>query len=273
MAEEFDPFTADTAQFPAVPPPRRDRGGLVVVALIVGVLGVVVGVAGVAVAAIALGRSDRAVSLAGSAHPVPPPGPGPGGAGSGPGDAGPGPSGAAPGPGDAGPGPSGAGPGSGGAGPGGAGPGGAGPIPSVADSMEPDAIDPNADFEVAYQDEQLRIQSPDCTGGYRAHIDLDQPRVDDVDEPGSEVSYAGCDPGQLDTDLPFAQIGSVDATPSDCLETIRTAPGRSPIAPADGMTLCFETSRKVVFVTIDDITNGGQTGVLTVTAKAWTVVN
>jgi hypothetical protein len=146
-------------------------------------------------------------------------------------------------------------------------------VPSVEDSLEPDVIDPSAEFEVAYQDIRLRIQSPDCTGGYRAHIDLDEPRVDDVEEPGSEVSYAGCDPGQLDTDLPFARVGSVDATPSDCLETIRTAPGRSPIAPADGMTLCFETSRKVVFVTIDEITTGGQTGVLTVTANAWTVVN
>jgi hypothetical protein len=86
MAEEFDPFMADTAQFPTVSPPRRDRGGLVVVAVVLGALGLIVGVAGVAVAAVALGRSDRAVSLAGSARPGAPAGPPPSGAAPGPPD-------------------------------------------------------------------------------------------------------------------------------------------------------------------------------------------
>jgi len=248
------PPATRTAQLPTVTarPPRRG-GVLVGVTLIVAVLGLVVGLAGVAVAAIALGRSDKAVSLAGSArNALPPPPPGPAG-------------GRPP-----------------------AGPGGqpsttaAAGTPDGADpSATPTEINPSAQFAVAYQDQHLRIKSRGC--GYPADtvVDLDEPRVLGEGNADSEFGYADCSPGHIDTKLAFAQVTGPGATPSDCLEKIRTDPGRSPTAASPGLTLCFVTSQndaasrgitqKLVFVTIDSTTVDDRTGVLNVTAKAWTV--
>ncbi|MFC7272741.1 hypothetical protein ACFQS1_02005 [Paractinoplanes rhizophilus] len=150
-----------------------------------------------------------------------------------------------------------------------------------ATSASPGDISPTAKFEVAYEGEKLKIRSEGCRwpDNY-ALVDLDEPRVGAVAETG-EFGYAGCDPGKIDTKLPFAVVPGASATPADCLETIRTDPGRSPIAPTRGMTLCFLTSQdaaatqgisqKLAFVTIDAITVDNNTGVLNVSAKAWNV--
>ena len=238
-----------TMPLPTVPKPPRARGGvLLATTLVIAVLGLVVGVAGVAVAALALGRSDRAVSLAGSARQAPAP--------------------AA-------------------TTPVAADPGTADPAtepaadPSADPSATPTEISPTAQFTVAYQGEHLRVRSPSCTNSVdHMNVDLDEPRVASADA-NTEFNYANCDPGQINTVLAFAQVSGPDATPSDCLETIRTNPGRSPIAPSTGMTLCFVTSQdaaanqgisqKLAFVTVDSITTDNDTGVLTVTAKAWKV--
>ena len=89
------------------------------------------------------------------------------------------------------------------------------------------------------------------------------------------------DPGKVSTSLAFAEVEGPTATAKDCLEKIRTDPGRSPVAPKSGMTLCFVTNQnsaaaqgitqKLVFVTIDSISVDNNVGVLNVTAKAWTV--
>ncbi|GIE93542.1 hypothetical protein [Paractinoplanes rishiriensis] len=97
----------------------------------------------------------------------------------------------------------------------------------------------------------------------------------------TELGYAQCEPGKISIDLPFAQVAGPGATPADCLETIRTNPGRSPVAPVRGMTLCLVTSQdqaaergipqKLVFITVDSISLDNSASVLGVTAKAWTV--
>jgi hypothetical protein len=85
----------------------------------------------------------------------------------------------------------------------------------------------------------------------------------------------------INTGQPFAEVSGPTATPKDCLETIRKDPGRSPIAPKQGMTLCVVTdqnaaaaqgiSQKLVFVTIDAVSVNNNVGVLNMTARAWTV--
>jgi len=76
-------------------------------------------------------------------------------------------------------------------------------------------------------------------------------------------------------------VAGPNATPADCLETIRTNPGRSPLVPTAKMTLCFLTSQnaaadegisqKLVFVTGNSVTVDANTGVLNATAKTWAV--
>jgi hypothetical protein len=239
---------------PGVPKSRKNSGLLLGVTLVVAVLGLVVGVAGVALASMALGRSDRAVSLAGSVHSAPPP---PAPTGSDP--TGPAPTSAAP-----------SKPTTGST-------GGADP------SATPTEIDPSAQFSVAYQGQHLRIRSVGCGYSNSTNVDLDEPRILGTQDKGAEFGYNNCDPGQVESALPFAQVSGPTATPADCLETIRTDPGRSPIAPAAKMTLCFLTSQeaaadqgisqKLVFVTVDSVTVDNRIGVLNVTAKAWTVPN
>ncbi|WP_433362392.1 hypothetical protein ACQPZX_30245 [Actinoplanes sp. CA-142083] len=147
-------------------------------------------------------------------------------------------------------------------------------------SASPGDISPSAQFQVAYEGEHLRVRSPGC-GSSGTYVDLDKPPRVGVAYEISELSYAGCEPGQISTELQFAEVTGPTATPSDCLETIRTDPGRSPTAARRGMTLCFITSQnaasaqgitqKLVFVTVDSITRDDDTGVLNVTVKAWNV--
>jgi hypothetical protein len=233
--------------FSTVSKPRRGGGLLLTVTLVVAVLGLVVGVAGVAVASIALGRSDKAVNLAGSVQAVPPAGPT-----------------TAP---TADP--------------------TSVPTNSTQDtdgadpSATPTEIDPSAQFTVAYQEQHLRVRSPNCNDGYFTYVDLDEPRVVGDDHDKAELSYSGCGPGQIRTDLAFGQLTGPNATPADCLDKIRTDPGHSPIAPTTGMTLCFVTSedyaashgitQKLAFLTVDSLATDNETGVLNVTAKAWIV--
>ncbi|WP_203819456.1 hypothetical protein [Paractinoplanes ferrugineus] len=240
----------------------RPRAGLLVGTLVVAVFALVVGVAAVVMSALALGRSDDAVTIANVARnerPVPPPGPPP----TGPPPTGPpttdrpttGPTGTdqpAPDPTATGP------------------------------TAGPTEISPTAKFDVAYEGEKLRVRSKSCGySGGRMYVDLDNPPTVGVGPENAEFDYDGCDPGKIGIDLPFAQVPGATATPKDCLESIRTDPGRSPVAPTRGMTLCIVTSQdkaaaagttqKLVFVTVDAITVDNQTGVLNVTAKAWTV--
>jgi hypothetical protein len=225
---------------------------LLIVALVVSVLGLVVGVAGVAVAAIALGRSDKAVSLAGAANrPPEPPA-----------------TGATPTP--------------------AASPSSEPPTttdPQDGDGSDPSAtpteIDPSAQFSIAYQGQNLTIRSIGCNNPNQSYVDLDEPRILIAQSKGSEFGYSDCDPGQIRSDLLFAQVAGPNATPADCLETIRTDPGRSPVVPTAKMTLCFLTSQndaadqgisqKLVFVTVNSVTVDANIGVLNVTVKAWAV--
>ncbi len=232
-------------------PPARRTGLLLAVTLVVAVLALVVGVAGVAVAALALGRSDRAVSLAkdASAAPVP--------------------AAAHPGPTEATP-----------------APGSTDDATTAPDPTDPTAtpteINPSAQFTIAYQGQNLRVRSTGCNSGNHTYIDLDEPRVLGTDNsPTAEISYQGCAPGHLYTELAFGQVANPNATPAHCLEAIRTDPGQSPVAATSGTTLCFETSQdlaanqglsqKLVFVTINSVTTDNETGVINVTAKAWAV--
>jgi hypothetical protein len=145
----------------------------------------------------------------------------------------------------------------------------------------PGDINPSTQFVIAYEGENLRIRSFRCNSDEKNHVDLDEPRVIGKTADKSEISYEDCDPGRLSTELQFAQVSGSSATPADCLERIRTDPGRSPIAPSSGMTLCVVTSQnraaaegisqKLIFVTVDSIARDNDMGVLNVTVKAWKV--
>ncbi|MEU8230535.1 hypothetical protein AB0C12_13155 [Actinoplanes sp. NPDC048967] len=216
------------------------------VTLVVAVLALVVGLAGVVIAAIALGRSDKATTLATSANerPLPPanvatP--------------------AVPEPTD--------------------------PADPPTETPEPGAttspgdISPTAEFAIAYQDQHLRVQTERCQSDYGAAVDFDEPRV--IGGTEGDMVYDQCNPGIIKTGLPLAEVSGQSATPADCLENIRTTPAQSPIAPAEGLTFCFLTSRndaaaqgttqKLVFVTVDSITEKNDHGILTITLKAWNV--
>jgi hypothetical protein len=170
--------------FSTVSKPRRGGGLLLTVTLVVAVLGLVVGVAGVAVASIALGRSDKAVNLAGSVRAVPPPAPA---------DPTTAPTGD--------------------------------PTPTPADSTQdtdgadpsatPTEIDPSAQFSVAYQGQNLRIRSVGCNSSTPTYVDLDEPRILLAQSQGSEFGYNDCDPGQIHSDLLFAQVSGPNATPAE----------------------------------------------------------
>jgi hypothetical protein len=150
-------------------------------------------------------------------------------------------------------------------------------------AASPTDISPTAQFTVAYEGEHLRVRSIRCDfSNTYAFVDLDDPpRVAGTAEANTEFGYAGCEPGKIQTNLPFAQVSGPTATPKDCLETIRTDPGRSPIAPTPGMTLCILTdqneaaaqgiNQRLVFVTIDSISVDNNIGGLNITAKAWDV--
>jgi hypothetical protein len=148
-------------------------------------------------------------------------------------------------------------------------------------TSSPTDISPRAQFTIAYEGEHLRARSVSCDSGSNTYVDLDEPRVIGREVANTEFGYQGCDPGKVNTSRPFAEISGPTATPKDCLETIRTDPGRSPIAPKSGMTLCIVTdqnaaaaqgiSQKLVFVTIDAVSANNNVGVLNMTVKAWTV--
>ncbi len=232
------------------PPPARSRGVLVAVALIIAILALVVAASAVVLATLALGRSDDAVTTAKKAESRPLPA----ATTTTPGDP---------------------------------------PAPDPALSASPDAdgdadpaasqpadISPTAQFDVAYEGEKLRVRSVSCSYSNVTNVDLDEPRVLSAAETILEFGYAQCSPGKISTNLPFAQLPGPEATPFDCLEKIRTDPGRAPVAPTTGMTLCFVTSQdvaaagglsqKLVFVTVDSLTEDNDTGILGITVKAWT---
>jgi hypothetical protein len=156
--------------------------------------------------------------------------------------------------------------------------------PATSNTTDPVAtatggdISPTAAFVIKYQSEHLRVQTESCDTVYRTGIDLDEPRV--VGDDG-DITYGGCTPGNIQTELPFAEIPSQDATAADCLEKIRTAPGLSPVAPSNGQSFCYQTSQdaavaqgitqKIVIVTIDSISKNSEHGVLNITLKAWNV--
>ncbi|BAL91177.1 hypothetical protein AMIS_59570 [Actinoplanes missouriensis 431] len=231
--------------------PPKHRGYLLVITLVVAALSLVVGLAGVTLSAIALGRSDEASALAKQANDKPvavaptteatgePPTPEP----TDPASATPDPE-----------------------------------QPSGA-ATTPADISPTADYTVAYQGEHLRARSVGCNGNFMA-VDLDEPRVAGEARFLSEFGVQGCNaPGEIVTNLAMATVSGPSATPFDCLETIRTDPGRSPIAPTQGMTLCLVTdqkkatangvTQKIVFVTVDSISVDRETVVLNLTLKAW----
>ncbi|WP_212986278.1 hypothetical protein [Actinoplanes auranticolor] len=220
------------------------------VTLVVAVLALVVGLAGIVIAAIALGRSDKATTLATSANGRPLP----------PADA---ETPAAPEP--------------------------ASPTTEPSDTAtetlepgvtaSPGDISPTAEFAIAYQDQHLRVQTEKCLSGWGAAVDFDEPRV--IGGTEGDMVYEQCNPGAVQTGLPLAEVSGQSATPADCLENIRTTPAQSPVAPAEGLTFCFLTSRndaaargttqKLVFVTVDSITEKNDHGILNITLRAWNV--
>src|SRR5689334_22208041 len=192
---------AQTTSGAATPPPAaaasRSRSGLLVATLVVAVLALVVGLAGVVIAAIALGRSDKATTLATSANerPLPPANvetpavPEPTSPTDSPTET---------------------------------------PEPGVTTS--PGDISPTAEFAIAYQDQHLRVQTERCQSDYGAAVDFDEPRV--IGGTEGDMVYDQCNPGIIKTGLPLAEVSGQSATPADCLENIRTTPAQSPIAPA-----------------------------------------
>ncbi|WP_433727319.1 hypothetical protein ACQP2Y_12070 [Actinoplanes sp. CA-051413] len=210
-------------------------------------LALVVGLAGVVIAAIALGRSDKATTLATSANERPLP-----------------PAAAEP---TVVPDPT------------------TDPADPPTETPEPGAttspgdISPTAEFAIAYQDQHLRVQTERCQPQYGAAVDFDEPRV--IGGDAGDMVYDQCNPGAIKTGLPLAEVSGQSATPADCLENIRTTPAQSPVAPAEGLTFCFLTSRndaaargttqKLVFVTVDSITEKNDHGILNITLKAWNV--
>ncbi|MEU8614355.1 hypothetical protein AB0C29_40845 [Actinoplanes sp. NPDC048791] len=210
-------------------------------------LALVVGLAGVVIAAIALGRSDKATTLATSANerPLPPaaaetaPAPEPT----------------------------------------------TDPADPPTGTSEPGAttspgdISPTAEFAIAYQDEHLRLETQTCNSSEGISIDFEEPRV--LGGVGGAVTYSHCVPGVLETELPFAEVSGQNATPADCLENIRTTPARSPIAPTGGLNLCLLTSRNdaaargiaqmLAIITVDSVTEKNGHGIMTITVRAWKV--
>lgn len=150
-------------------------------------------------------------------------------------------------------------------------------------STPPENIRPTARFDVAYGDSQhLRVRSGFCNSIAQGYVDLDQPRVlSGSSKDTADISYQGCNPGRIITELSFAKVSGPNAAPADCLESIRTSPGQSPATAAEGTTLCFLTSPKrasyqgitpkLVFLTVDSSTTDQGDGILNVTLKAWHV--
>jgi hypothetical protein len=238
----------------ATPAPKEHPeppGGLGFVTLVVALLTLVVAIAGIVVAAVALGRSNDATTLARSANnrPAPPP-PAPATATATPAPTTP----------------------------------GAEQSPAYGQPSDDPGdgplagIEPSAQFTTAYEGEPLRVRSAGCDSEEATQVDLDEPQVVGADTEHAELGYAGCSPGSVGSELAFAQVSGPDATPADCIGAIRSNPGQSPVAPAAGMTLCLVTSpetpdvdRKLVLLTIDAISQDDEGGILEATATAWNV--
>jgi hypothetical protein len=143
-------------------------------------------------------------------------------------------------------------------------------------------LNPAGAFQISYQNEHLTIRSGGCDTTIGTPVDLDEPRVNPLSG-REDLTYTGCEPGSISSDLPQAEVASASSTPKDCLQNIRTAPGRSPVAPVKGMTICFVTNQttaasqgitqKLVFVTISSLTTDNRYGVLNVSLTAWNVPN
>ncbi|MET0418781.1 MAG: hypothetical protein ABW022_22430, partial [Actinoplanes sp.] len=90
------------------------------------------------------------------------------------------------------------------------------------------------------------------------------------------------EPGMIQSNnRAVGKVASLDATPFDCQERIRTAPDSTEFAPQEGATFCLFTSQndaaaqgisqKVVFVRVDSVTKDSDVGVLNITVKAYVV--
>lgn len=154
--------------------------------------------------------------------------------------------------------------------------------PEGQGSPTPSAIDPGAAFTVAYQDKRLTIRSPTCDDSDSMTVDLDEPRIDPPDG-FQDLDYKNCNPGSIETDLPFAQLASGASGPKDCLQQIQTNLGVPPIAPSKGLSVCFVTDRaeatsqgitqKIVILDVIGISSDGAHGILDVDITAWNVPN
>nr|BFE56409.1 hypothetical protein GCM10020063_009350 [Dactylosporangium thailandense] len=141
---------------------------------------------------------------------------------------------------------------------------------------------PSPTYSAAYQRQHLRAETPGCVdnGNFTTGIDFDEPRADAASD-RTDVRLSGCNPGSLNSSLTQAAVPSVDATPADCLEQVRTQPVHLPIAAAKGLVLCFVTDsktaasqgvkQKIVFMSLDSVTAQGDRGVFDLTLTAWNV--
>ena len=160
-------------------------------------------------------------------------------------------------------------------------PGNPAPVAPSADSdrrrsADPDQLEPSADYRIAYQGQQLRMQS-NCS---RLAVDLDEPRV--TVDTGADVAYYACAGTGLS--LTFADgvrvspAALANASPRECVESIRASAGSSTVVPIPDLTLCAVTSRadaekqritqKIVLFHVDAI---APDNTLTVSVTAWNV--
>jgi hypothetical protein len=152
-----------------------------------------------------------------------------------------------------------------------------------------EAIIPEANYQLAYDGEVLRIPAPPeglCIPGFdeqqSLYVDLDEPRVGTT-EVNAEFEYTPHCARQkwafdFEPNVPFSTVSSAQATARDCANSIRSQPITGPVVPQPGTILCLVTSasaaekqgipQKLVLL---DIRNVAKDGTVNLAVRAWDV--
>lgn len=149
------------------------------------------------------------------------------------------------------------------------------PTPDPA-RLDPDRLDPGANYELAYSGQVLRVRPTTCEG---TGIDVDDPRV--LPATGADAAYRSCPDGfHLDFEeaARFAVVADPQASAGGCVSAIRAAAGVGWVAPVPGTTVCVLTSRlaaepqrlttKLVRVNVENLEADGT---LVAALSAWVV--
>ncbi|MFG1924316.1 hypothetical protein [Cryptosporangium sp. NPDC048952] len=115
------------------------------------------------------------------------------------------------------------------------------PPPSPSPSLDPDRLDPGANYELAYSAQLVRVQPSTCEG---TDVDLDEPRV--LPPAGADAAYRSCADGfhlDFDESSRFAVVADPQASAGGCVNAIRADPGVGWVSPTPGTTVCVLTSR------------------------------